>query len=120
MAQVVEGLPQYDTPECRAQMVLHQPIEEWCDLTRQSYDQNLTMRQVATCGFMNIPGPRDYNWWSHSVCGVRWVRIEPGSWGQLILNSWLNWGRFGLAVLRGSQAICNGGLGIRMTTASAA
>lgn len=110
----------YDTPECRAQMALHRPVEEWCDLTRQIYDQNLTRDQVATCGLTNIPGPRDYNWWSHSVCGVRWVRIAKGNWGQLILNSWKGWGRFGLAVLQGSQAVCNGGLAIRMTTASAA
>lgn len=109
----------FDTPELRAAMAKHKLTEEWTDLTRQVYDQNLTQAQCATCGFNNIPGPRDYNWWSHSVCGVRWVRIEKGSWGQLILNSWLNWGRFGLAVLRGKQAICNGGLAIRATTVSA-
>lgn len=108
----------YDTPECRAQMALHRITEDWVDMTRQVYDRNLTMDQVATCGLLNIPGPRDYNWWGHSVCGVRWVRIEKNSWGQLILNSWKGWGRFGLAVLRGSQSICNGGLAIRVTTAS--
>lgn len=110
----------YDTPELRTAMALHKLEEDWCDMTRQVYDQNLTRAQIATCGFNNIAGPRDYNFWSHSVCGVRWVRIEKGSWGQLILNSWLGWGRYGLAVLKGSQAICNGGLGFRMSTASAA
>lgn len=109
----------YDTPECRAQMALHKIVEDWVDLTRQVYDQNLTERQCATCGFNNIPGPRDYNFWSHSVCGLRWVRVERGYWGQLILNSWYQWGRFGLAVLTGSKRTCNGGLGTRMTTASA-
>jgi len=109
----------YDTPQLRAAMSLHKVEEEWTDLTKQVYDQNLTRAQCATCGFNNIPGPRDYNFWSHSVCGIRWVRIERGSWGQLILNSWLNWGRYGLAVLRGSQAICNGGLAIRLSSASA-
>lgn len=108
----------YDTPECRAQMALHVVTEDWCDMTRQVYDQNLTMAQVATCGFLNIPGPRDYNWWSHSVCGVRWVRIAKGNWGQLILNSWLGWGRHGLAVLQGSQKVCDGGLGFRVSSAS--
>ncbi len=110
----------YDTPACREQMALHKIGEDWCDMTRQVYDQNLTQAQVATCGFMNVVGPRDYNWWSHSVCGVRWVRIAKGNWGQLILNSWLGWGRYGLAVLQGSQKVCNGGLGVRRTTASAA
>ena len=106
-----------DTPALRAEMAKYMIVEDWCDLTRQVYDQNLTMAQVATCGFNNIPGPRDYNWWSHSVCGIRWVRIERGSWGQLILNSWKGWGRYGLGVLRGNQAICNGGLAIRTTVA---
>ena len=107
----------YDTPQLRAEMAKYKIDEDWVDLTRQVYDQNLTMAQVATCGFLNIPGPGDYNWWGHSVCRVRWVRIERGSWGQLILNSWPNWGRYGLGVLRGSKAICNGALAIRSTTA---
>lgn len=108
----------YDTPELRAAMAKHKVTEDWVDMTRQVYDQNLTTLQVATCGFNNIPCPSDFNWWSHSVCQVRWVRIEPGSWGPLILNSWAGWGRYGLGVLRGSQAICNGGLAIRVTTTS--
>lgn len=105
-----------DTPELRAQMSLRKIEEEWTDLTKQVYDQNLTTAQVATCGFNNIAGPRDYKWWGHSVCGIRWVRIERGSWGQLILNSWKGWGRFGLGVLRGNKAICDGGLAIRLTS----
>jgi len=107
----------YDTPALRTEMAKYKIEEDWTDLTQQVYDQNLTREQVATCGLNNIPGPRDYYWWSHSVCGIRWVRIERGSWGQLILNSWPNWGRHGLAVLRGSQAVCNGGLAIRLTSA---
>ncbi len=78
----------YDTPELRAAMATMKVEEEWTDMTRQVYDQNLTRAQCATCGFNNIPGPRDYNFWSHSVCGIRWVRIERGSWGILTLNSW--------------------------------
>lgn len=106
----------YDTPALRAEMAKYKIEEEWTDLTRQAYDQNLTQAQCATCGFNNIPGPRDYNHWSHSVCGIRWVRTEPGAWGQLILNSWKGWGRFGLGVLVGSKAVCNGGLAIRLTS----
>ncbi len=110
----------YDTPELRANMALHKIEEDWVDLTKQVYDQNLTSLQLATCGFNNIPSPSDFNWWGHSVCQVRWVRIEAGSWGPLILNSWLNWGRHGLGVLRGSQAIANGAVATRVTSASAA
>jgi hypothetical protein len=105
----------YDTPSMRAEMAKHRIAENWMDLTRRVWDRNMTTAQVATCGFNNIPGPRDYNWWSHSVCGIRWVRISKGNWGQLILNSWLRFGRHGLAVLEGRKAICNGGLGVRTT-----
>jgi hypothetical protein len=106
----------FDTPELRTQMAKHRIDEDWCDLTRQVYDQNLTRSQIATCGFLNIPGPRDYRWWGHSVCAVRWVRIERNSWGQLILNSWKNWGRHGLGVLRGEKTLTMGALAIRSTT----
>jgi len=106
----------FDTPALRAEMAKNKIDEQWTDLTRQIYDRNLTQNQVATSGFNNLPGPRDYNHWRHSVCGLRWVRVERGVWGQLILNSWLNWGRHGLGVLIGSKAICNGGLSIRSTT----
>lgn len=107
----------FDTPALRAEMAKHKIDEEWVDLTRSVYDQNLTRAQLATSGFMNIPGPGDYNWWGHSVCRLRWVRVERGNWGQLILNSWKNWGRFGLSVLTGSKAVSNGALAIRSTTA---
>jgi len=105
------------TPECKAEMAKRRTQEEWRDLTRQVWDQSMTTLQLATCGFLNVPAPSDFNWWGHSVCQVRWVRIEPGSWGPLILNSWKGWGRHGLAVLRGSQAIANGAVAIRSTTA---
>lgn len=90
------------------------------DLTRQVYDQQMTALQLATCGFHNVPCPSDFNWWGHSVCQVRWVRIERGSWGPLILNSWKGWGRFGLGVLRGSQATANGAVATRVTLPAAA
>lgn len=91
----------------------HRTFEDWYDLARPEYGQRMTARQLATCGFNNVPCPSDFNWWGHSVCQVRWVRIERGSWGPLILNSWKDWGRFGLAVLRGSQATADGAVGVR-------
>lgn len=107
----------YDTPECRAAMATRRIEEEWTDLTREVYQRNLTEAQSATCSFNNIPGPEDFNWWGHSVCRIRHVRIERGSWGKLILNSWgKKWGRHGLGVLRGSKMRCDGGLAIRATT----
>lgn len=87
--------------------------EQWFDIARPVHGQRMATNQLATLGFNNIPCPSDFNWWGHSVCQVRWVRIERGSWGPLILNSWKNWGRHGLAVLRGSQAIADGAVAIR-------
>ena len=105
-----------DTPELRAAMARNRVEEDWTDLTRPVHSQNLTEAQSATCSFNNIPGPEDFNHWAHSVCRIRHVRIERGSWGKLILNSWQGWGRFGLGVLRGSKMPCDGGLAIRRTT----
>jgi hypothetical protein len=109
---------QYDNEATWANAALHKITEDWVDLTKSEYDQNLTSQQLFTCSFLNIPGPVDFNWWSHSVCRIRHVRIEAGSWGLLILNSWLNWGRHGLAVLRGSKMIPDGALAIRSTQPS--
>lgn len=92
---------------------LHRITADWVDLRKQVYDQNLTMRQVTTCGFNNNPMALDFNWWGHSVCGLRRVRIAVGDWGTLILNSWPNWGRFGLSVLRGSKGKPDGAIAIR-------
>ena len=46
----------YDTPELRAAMAMHKAEEDWYDLGRREYDQKLSTRQLATCGFNNIPG----------------------------------------------------------------
>lgn len=108
-----------DTPACRANMALHKTTEEWVDLTRSVYDQNLTFDQVATCLLLNIPCAVDFNWWAHSVCAISLVRIEAGSYGLKILNSWTDgWGDKGTGILQGSRAIPNGALAIRSTTPS--
>lgn len=108
----------HDTPELRKEMAKHKITEDFVDLTRDVYDQNLTRAQLATCLFNNQPCPTDFNWQGHSVCAIRWVRIERGSWGTLILNSWLGWGRFGLGVYQGRKGIPDGALSILTSTAS--
>jgi hypothetical protein len=107
----------FDTPALRASMAKYKIDEDWVDLSRQVYDQNLTRLQLATCLLNNIPCPTDFAWWGHSVCSVRWVRIEQGAWGLLIINSWKGWGRYGLGVLRGEKSLTMGALAIRSTTA---
>ena len=110
----------YDTPELRTSMALHKSTEEWVDLTRDVYDVSLTRLQYATALMLRLPCPSDYSHWGHSVCAVRWVRIERGSWGTLILNSWRGWGRFGLGVLQGSKALPESMLAIRQVRPAAA
>lgn len=108
----------HDTPALREAMAAHKISEAFVDLTIDVYDQNLTEDQLATCLFNNQPGPVDFNHWGHSVCAVRWVRIESGDFGLLILNSWLEWGRFGLGVLRGSKRRPDSALSILVSVAA--
>lgn len=109
-----------DTPELRAAMVRYKIEEDFVDLTKQVYDQNLTRSQLATCLFSNIPCAVDFSWWGHSVAALRWVRISKGEWGLLVLNSWgADWGRHGLGVLQGSKMIPMGAVATRVTSASA-
>jgi hypothetical protein len=108
-----------DTPSLRAEMAKYKSGETWIDLAVQAWQRNLTVDQVATCLLGNQPCAVDFNWWGHSVCAVRWVRVEAGSYGLLILNSWLNWGRYGLSVLRGSKMIPDGAVCIRTPRLSA-
>ena len=110
----------HETPELLAAMKLHRVTEDFVDLTQEVWNQNLTEAQVATQLFLNNPCPVDFNHWGHAVCGVRWVRIEPGDWGILILNSWKGWGRHGLGVLRGSKPTPNGAVCVRASTPSVA
>lgn len=108
-----------DTPEMRANAALHKTLEDWVDLTRDVYDQNLTFDQLATCLLTGIPCAVDFNWWSHSVMACDLVEVEAGDFGIRIRNSWSDsWGDKGFGILRGSKCIPNGALAIRSTTVS--
>lgn len=109
----------YDNAESQADAARNKIVEGWVDLTKRVYDQNMTFAQVATCLFKGECGAVDFNWWSHSVCALRIVRIEKGSFGLLILNSWKGWGDNGMAVLRGQKMYPNGAVFLRTTTPSA-
>jgi len=107
----------HDTPECRARMALYKTGEEWRDLGRKEWDQQLSVRQLATCGFNCWPGAVDYDEWGHSIAFVRWVRVERGRWSPLILNSWAGWGRHGLAVISGNWSH-DGAIAVRTVRAT--
>jgi C1A family cysteine protease len=109
---------QNDRPETWADAAKHKIEEDWVDLAAgHFYYQNLTFDQVATCVLLNRACPVDFNWWQHSVCAVGLVRVEPGSYGLRILNSWSeNWGEQGFATLRGNKATPNSALCVRTVT----
>lgn len=104
----------HDTPTMRANAAAFKVTEDWVDLTRTVYDQNLTFDQVASCLLGNIPVALDYSWWAHSICGLRLVRVEAGSYGIKILNSWRGWGDRGMGVLRGQKAVPDGAVATRV------
>lgn len=99
---------------------LYQVTEGWWDLSQNIYTRNLTFKQVMTLLLCRVPVTLDLNWWGHSVCGMDPVLVEKGSYGIRILNSWLNWGDKGEAVLRGNKAIPDGAVAPRVVDAAAA
>lgn len=108
-----------DNPETWKDAAKYKIVEDWVDLTRPVYDQNLTFDMVATCLLLNIPCAVDFNWWAHSVCAIRLVRIEAGSYGLRIINSWTDgWGIKGIGDLRGSKAIPDGAVATTAVTPS--
>ena len=102
----------FNDPLVKESMARFLVTDDWYDLGKPAYGQALTRLQQATCLFNNCPSPSDFNWWGHSVCALRYVRIEAGNWGLLILNSWKGWGRRGLSVLQGSKSRANGAVSI--------
>jgi hypothetical protein len=92
---------EYDTAETWKEAAKYKITEDWVDLGKQVYDQNLTADQIATCLLLNIPVAIDYDEWGHSICAIRWVKIEGGSYGPKILNSWTDqWGDRGMSVIQ--------------------
>lgn len=108
-----------DNAQTWANALTHKVTEDWIDLTRNVYDQNLTFDQLATLLLVGLPCAVDFNWWSHSVCAVRLVEVEAGSFGIEIWNSWGDsWGEQGMGILRGSKAIPDGAVCLRVTGAT--
>lgn len=112
-------IKQYDD-DCKADMAKHRITEDWVDLSKDVYDQNLSFDMLATCLLSLIPCATDFNWWGHSVMACDLVEVEPGDFGIRIRNSWTDgWGDKGFSVLRGSKCKPDGALAIRaVTTAS--
>lgn len=109
-----------DNPKTWENAALHRVTEDWVDLTRPIYGQNLTRQQIATCLLNNIPVAVDYNEWGHSINAIRWVRIEAGVYVPLILNSWSDaWGKDGTGLINRNWDV-DGAVAFRESIASAA
>ena len=106
-----------DTPTMRENAARHKVTEDWVDLTRPVWNNQLTFDQLATCLLAGVPCAVDFNWWGHSVCALDLVEVEANSFGIRILNSWANWGDNGTAVLVGSRAIPDGAIATRAVMA---
>lgn len=103
--------PKYDTPEMRQNAALHK-VTEWMDL-----DPKNMKAQLVTCLLLGIPVVSDFNWWSHSVCALDLVSLNP--FQILIWNSWSDsWSNNGTGILNGSRAIPDGAIAPRVMTAS--
>lgn len=88
--------------------------EDYVDVTRDVYDQNMLDKQIATCLFNNIPVILDYDEWGHSIIGIRWVRVERGVFAPLIDNSWTpGWGKNGMGVINKRWSV-DGAVAIRV------
>lgn len=109
----------HDKPETWANAALHKVVEGWMDLSDAAYDRNLTWDQVMTCLLSRIPVIADFNHWSHSVCLLDPVEVEPGSFGVRLLNSWSDqWSSNGEGILRGTKAVPNGATAPRVAVPS--
>lgn len=102
-----------DTPDMRANAKLHE-FTEWMDLDPQNMKA-----QLVTCLLLGIPVVSDFNWWSHSVCSIDLVSVNP--FRTRIWNSWGDsWSEGGTGLLEGSKAIPDNALAPRVITAAAA
>lgn len=89
-----------DTPAMRANAATNK-VTEWMDGEPRNVDQ------LVTCLLLGIPVVVDYNWWSHSVCALDLVSINPLQ--IRIWNSWGDsWSQNGTGILEGKRAIPDG------------
>lgn len=111
-----------DKAETWANAKLHMVTEDYVDLARPVYDQNLTKKQVLIQVVLLNPCACDFNWWSHSVL-ILFATLLGNPTNPVLedfgldgLNSWSNnWGDKGEFELRGSKsnpdgAICTRGV----------
>ncbi len=105
----------YDTPATWENAALHMSSEDWYDLGKREYDQELTKKQIQVLGVTGCPQMWDYNRFSHSMAGID-VGLLDGVLHPIVLNSWKGYGYHGLALLYGMWP--DNACAIRSTTPS--
>lgn len=104
----------HDTAANWAEGGKYRIVEDFVDLTRDVYDQNLSFAQVVSCLLQNIPVAADFNWWGHSVCLVDVAEVD----GEVCPdgdNSWTpGWGDNGTFRLQGQRKYPNGAVATRV------
>lgn len=88
----------YNTPSFKANRVKHKVLEDWYDMSSEVYDQELTKQQIVTCALNHSPSSGDWNKFGHAM-GIPYVAYIDGKFHPINLNSWKQYGRFGLSVL---------------------
>lgn len=100
-----------DNPATWENAKLHR-FTDWMDL-----DPRNMKAQLVTCLLLGIPVVSDFNWWSHSVCSIDLVSINP--FQTRIWNSWGDsWSDNGTGILQGSKAIPDSAVAPRIMTPS--
>lgn len=102
-----------DNPKTWENAKLHR-FTDWVDL-----DPSNMRAQFVTCLLLGIPVITDMDWWSHSICTVDLVSLNP--FRTRIWNSWSDdWSDKGMGILEGRKAIPSQAWAPRLITASAA
>jgi hypothetical protein len=87
-----------DNPNTWANAALHKFVD-WRDL-----DPGQMRQQLVTCLLLGFPVVSDFDWWSHSVCTIDLVSLNP--FRTRIWNSWGDsWSEGGTGILEGRKAI---------------
>jgi hypothetical protein len=92
-----------DNAAMRAEAALHK-YTDWRDI-----DPGNMKAQLVTCLLLGMPVVSDFNWWSHSVCTIDLVSLNP--FRTRIWNSWGDsWSENGTGILEGNKAVPDGAL----------
>lgn len=96
---------------CWERAAAFKPVDGFVELDAPVFDRDLSFHQVLTLLINRIPVAGDFDWWGHAVALFDPVDKYPNRdpkdlsrYAVRILNSWLNFGDEGFAVLADGRA----------------